>query len=210
MVQSVTQTSKKTIIPNFKLDLSKCKQDEEFAFGEESMHSLQSDLNLSSIMLKDKSSSHLTSINQDQVDLEDILLQEKEHDLDNMKIHVARDSYRQNEADKVKTSPKLQMMKLKGNLNPQLIEQIKKSKEKLVLSGKGSNKPGVRSVRNPTPAPEKQKDSNKAEEPTNKTERVEGSKAIQVEAENKCDSCKNCVKYQQTLIEMNSHYQHEF
>jgi len=56
------------------------------------------------------------------VDLEDILLQEKEHDLDNMKIHVARDSYRQNEADKVKTSPKLQMMKLKGNLNPQLIE----------------------------------------------------------------------------------------
>ena len=76
---SVTHTSKKTIIPNFKLDLSKCKQDEEFGVGEEDF---SSELHLSSIMLKDKmSSSNLTSVSKD--------------DLDNMNILVARDSYRQ-------------------------------------------------------------------------------------------------------------------
>jgi hypothetical protein len=69
-------------------------------------------------MPKDKSSSHLTSINQEQVELEDILLQEKEHDLDNMNVLVARDSYRQLQGTENKQQRMLALAKLKGNLNP--------------------------------------------------------------------------------------------
>lgn len=86
-------------------------------------------------MLKDKSSSHLTSINQEQIELEDILLQEKEHDLDNMNVLVARDSYRMHGGVEKKSPRMLALAKLKGNLKPQLIDYIKKSKEKLALNG---------------------------------------------------------------------------
>ena len=43
-VTSVTQNSKKNL-PSFKLDLSKCKQDDELVYNEEEIQNLQKELN---------------------------------------------------------------------------------------------------------------------------------------------------------------------
>ena len=71
-----------------------------------------------------------------------------------------------------------------------------------MLSGKGPAKPTLKSVRNPTPAPENKKNEDK---PSHKTERVEGSKTIddenQVEKKH-TESCQNCVHLQETINQM--------
>ena len=117
-ITSVTQNSKK--IPNFKLDLSKCKLDDEFGdgFDEDDMQVLQkelkeqssiSDLQINNYHLKEvegsmssqaikcdfDNSNHQASKNE-AVQLGDIniLLDSNAQNIDDMKINVSDDGYR--------------------------------------------------------------------------------------------------------------------
>jgi hypothetical protein len=106
-VVSVTQNSKKNVIPSFKLDLSKCKQDDEFGnnFDENDIQGLQKELKAQSIVSEMQINNYkLTSwIGNEQdseqeskdqeVQLDDIILLDSDpHNIDDMKINVSEDT----------------------------------------------------------------------------------------------------------------------
>lgn len=97
-IQSVTHTSKKTIIANLKLDLSKCKQDDdEFINDFEDSKSLQTikSQNFLSSIVKGDNYTFSDLDNQSQVQMEDIVMAYNQIDnIDSMNIEVERDSYR--------------------------------------------------------------------------------------------------------------------
>jgi hypothetical protein len=97
-IQSVTQTSKKTLIANFKLDLSKCKQDQiedDFIHGFDESRSPQTSHSnnlLSSIVKQGQDSSLNHSMDEDsKIRMEDIVLTYNDtetNNIENMLIDV--------------------------------------------------------------------------------------------------------------------------
>lgn len=165
-IVSISQ-SKKNIIPSFKLDLSKCKKEEDFGNIEDGeLEQLQNELQMQSMMGNDIELSQQSSITHDVNQIEIEMIENPDQNIDNMKIYVADDSYRKHQASlkkqklQAKTSPTkivVQQAKVKG-LHPELIEKLKKSKEKLITNAKSDDpslKIGVKTVRNPTPVPSK-------------------------------------------------------
>lgn len=219
-IVSISQ-SKKNIIPSFKLDLSKCKKEEDFGNIEDGeLEQLQNELQMQSMMGNEIELSQQSSITHDVNQIEIEMIENPDQNIDNMKIYVADDSYRKHQASlkkqkiQAKASPTkivVQQAKVKG-LHPELIEKLKKSKEKLITNAKSDDpslKIGVKTVRNPTPVPSKQRvtaqnesTASHLEKKVNKTERIhEQESMIQIseEAKEKRPTCPACQQYAQDL-----------